>query len=84
MRQEVGALRTEFTGSNDLTEADRRLYTHIRRTLRSATPAGCVPPRNSWLTGHRDTPSPHCPRCVGPLRRSRLGGRTAVWCAKCQ
>jgi formamidopyrimidine-DNA glycosylase len=71
--------------SNDLTEADRRrLYTQMRSTLRSAIPTGRVPPRDSWLTGHRDTPSPHCPRCGGPLRRSRLGGRTTVWCGTCQ
>ncbi|MFF4356971.1 Fpg/Nei family DNA glycosylase [Streptomyces sp. NPDC001604] len=71
--------------ANDLTEDDRRrLYTQMRSTLRSAVPTGRVPPRDSWLTGHRDTPSPHCPRCGEPLRRSRLGGRTTVWCAKCQ
>ncbi|NUP42751.1 MAG: Fpg/Nei family DNA glycosylase [Streptomyces sp.] len=71
--------------ANGLTEDDRRrLYTQMRRTLRSAVPTGRVPPRDSWLTGHRDTPSPHCPRCGEPLRRSRLGGRTTVWCAKCQ
>jgi formamidopyrimidine-DNA glycosylase len=71
--------------SSDLTEPERRgLYTHMRRTLRSAVTAGRVPPRDSWLTGHRDTPSPHCPRCGEPLRRSRLGGRTTVWCARCQ
>ena len=52
---------------------DRRLRAQMRRTLRSAIPAGCVPPRDSSLTGHRDTPSPHCPRCGEPLRRSRLG-----------
>ncbi|MGW1751022.1 Fpg/Nei family DNA glycosylase [Streptomyces sp. NPDC002092] len=71
--------------ANDLTEDDRRrLYTQMCRTLRSAVPTGRVPPRDSWLTGHRDTPSPHCPRCGEPLRRSRLGGRTTVWCAQCQ
>ncbi|GGS88742.1 Fpg/Nei family DNA glycosylase [Streptomyces chromofuscus] len=69
----------------DLTEADRRrLYTEMRGTLRSAITAGCVPPRDSWLTGHRDAPDPHCPRCGAPLRRSRLAGRTTVWCPRCQ
>lgn len=71
--------------TNDLTEADRRrLYTHMRRTLRSAVTAGCVPPRDSWLTGHRDTPSPTCPRCGTPLHRTRLAGRGTVWCPRCQ
>ncbi len=71
--------------ASDLTEADRRgLYTHMRRTLRSAVTAGCVPPRDSWLTGHRDDPLPACPRCRNPLRRSRMAGRTTVWCPQCQ
>ncbi|MFE9624010.1 Fpg/Nei family DNA glycosylase [Streptomyces sp. NPDC006527] len=71
--------------ASDLTEADRRrLYTHMRRTLRSAVTAGCVPPRDSWLTGHRDDPAPVCPRCGDPLRRSRTAGRATVWCPRCQ
>jgi formamidopyrimidine-DNA glycosylase len=73
------------TRSGDLTEPElRRLYTHVRRTLRSAVAAGCVPPRDSWLTGHRDDPDPICPRCGAHLRRSRLAGRGAVWCPRCQ
>ncbi|MFI9809090.1 Fpg/Nei family DNA glycosylase [Streptomyces sp. NPDC052301] len=68
-----------------LTAAERRrLYTHMRRTLRSAVPAGCVPPRDSWLTGHRDDPDPVCPRCGTHLRRCRLAGRGTVWCPQCQ
>ncbi|MBT2459101.1 Fpg/Nei family DNA glycosylase [Streptomyces sp. ISL-86] len=71
--------------ASDLTEADRRhLYTHMRRTLRSAVTAGCVPPRDSWLTGHRDDPVATCPRCGNPLRRSRMAGRSTVWCPQCQ
>jgi formamidopyrimidine-DNA glycosylase len=71
--------------ASDLTEADRRrLYTHMRRTLRSAVTAGCVPPRDSWLTGHRDDPAPVCPRCGDPLHRSRTAGRATVWCPRCQ
>jgi formamidopyrimidine-DNA glycosylase len=71
--------------ASDLTEAERRrLYTHMRRTLRSAVTAGCVPPRDSWLTGHRDDPFPACPRCGHPLRRSRMAGRGTVWCPQCQ
>ncbi|MFG3662209.1 Fpg/Nei family DNA glycosylase [Streptomyces sp. NPDC047706] len=71
--------------ASDLTEADRRrLYTRMRSTLRSAVGAGCVPPRDSWLTGHRDDPDPQCPRCGTHLRRTRLGGRTTVWCPRCQ
>ncbi|MFF4584354.1 Fpg/Nei family DNA glycosylase [Streptomyces sp. NPDC001388] len=71
--------------ADGLGEAERRsLYAHMRRTLRSAIPAGRVPPRNSWLTGHRDDPDAVCPRCGSPLRRSRVGGRGTVWCPRCQ
>ncbi|MEU6258768.1 DNA-formamidopyrimidine glycosylase family protein [Streptomyces sp. NPDC047043] len=71
--------------ASDLTEAElSRLYTHMRRTLRSAVTAGRVPPRNSWLTGHRDAPDPTCPRCGTHLRRSRMAGRGTVWCPRCQ
>ncbi|MGW7256425.1 Fpg/Nei family DNA glycosylase [Streptomyces sp. NPDC054834] len=73
------------TRADVLTEAERRrLYTHMRRTLRSAVTAGCVPPRDSWLTGHRDDHDPICPRCGTHLRRSRLAGRSTVWCPRCQ
>ncbi|WP_030680601.1 Fpg/Nei family DNA glycosylase [Streptomyces cellulosae] len=71
--------------ANDLTERERhRLYTHMRRTLRSAVTAGRVPPRPSWLTGHRDDPTPACPRCHSPLRHARLSSRTTLWCPHCQ
>jgi formamidopyrimidine-DNA glycosylase len=71
--------------ASDLSEAERRrLHTHMRRTLRSAVTAGRVPPRDSWLTGHRDDPDPACPRCGTPLRRSRVAGRGTVWCPRCQ
>ncbi|WP_031026812.1 Fpg/Nei family DNA glycosylase [Streptomyces sp. NRRL WC-3725] len=71
--------------ASDLAQADRRrLYTHMRRTLRDAVAAGCVPPRDSWLTGHRDDPDPICPRCGSHLRRSRMAGRGTVWCPQCQ
>ncbi|MFF7969865.1 DNA-formamidopyrimidine glycosylase family protein [Streptomyces sp. NPDC007905] len=71
--------------AGDLTPDDRRrLYTQMRRTLRSAVPAGRVPPRDSWLTGHRDEPVPTCPRCGTHLRRTCLAGRGTVWCPQCQ
>ncbi|MEU6653103.1 DNA-formamidopyrimidine glycosylase family protein [Streptomyces sp. NPDC046900] len=73
------------TRAGDLTEIERRdLYTGMRRTLRSAVTAGCVPPRDSWLTGHRDDPDPMCPRCGAHLRRTRMAGRGTVWCPRCQ
>lgn len=71
--------------ARDLTEADlRRLYGRMRGTLRAAVPTGCVPPRDSWLTGHRDDPDPRCPRCGTGLRRTRMAGRGTVWCPRCQ
>jgi formamidopyrimidine-DNA glycosylase len=62
----------------------RRLHSALRRAVRDSAKAGHVPDRPSWLTGHRDTPDPHCPRCHTALRRSRVAGRTTVWCPHCQ
>jgi formamidopyrimidine-DNA glycosylase len=71
--------------ARDLTDDETRaLHTELRRTVRSASRAGRVPPRRSWLTGHRDDPEGECPRCGGPLRRARVAGRTTVWCPHCQ
>ncbi|MFF6878530.1 MULTISPECIES: DNA-formamidopyrimidine glycosylase family protein [unclassified Streptomyces] len=72
-------------GARDLTPEDRRrLFSEMRRTLRSSVTAGCVPPRATWLTGHRDDRDPGCPRCGTGLRRSRMAGRGTVWCPRCQ
>jgi formamidopyrimidine-DNA glycosylase len=62
----------------------RRLHTAMRGVLRTSVRAGQVPPRPSWLTGHRDDPDPHCPRCGRPLRRAKIAGRTSTWCPRCQ
>jgi formamidopyrimidine-DNA glycosylase len=70
---------------NALSPAERaRLYTRMRSTLRSAVAAGCVPARESWLTGHRNEVDPVCPRCGTRLRRTRMAGRGTVWCPHCQ
>jgi formamidopyrimidine-DNA glycosylase len=61
-----------------------RLYAAMRRVLRDAVPAGCVPGRRSWLTGHRDDTDPACPRCGTGLHHGRVGGRSTFWCPECQ
>ena len=69
---------------DDLTDEEiGRLYAAMRRVLRGAIPAGRVPGRRSWLTGHRE-PEGACPRCGTLLCRGRAGGRTTVWCPRCQ
>ncbi|WP_189111672.1 Fpg/Nei family DNA glycosylase [Streptomyces camponoticapitis] len=71
--------------ANGLTREEQdHLYTEMRRTLRSAIRAGRVPPRNTWLTGHRDAAGAPCPRCGESLHRGRIGGRGTVWCPRCQ
>lgn len=62
----------------------RRLYDQLRGTLRASVRAGRVPPRPSWLTGVRDEPEARCPRCDTSLVRDTTGGRSTIWCPRCQ
>lgn len=62
----------------------RQLHGAMKRVLRTAVRHGCVPALRRWLTGVRDAPDPHCPRCGAPLSRGRIGGRTSLWCPRCQ
>jgi formamidopyrimidine-DNA glycosylase len=71
--------------ARSLTADERReLYGNMRHVLRASIRAGCVPARPSWLTGARGQRQPRCPRCGSPLCHSRIGGRTTVWCPRCQ
>ncbi|MFD7917822.1 Fpg/Nei family DNA glycosylase [Streptomyces sp. NPDC059740] len=71
--------------TDHLSREDRdRLHRAMRRTLREAVRAGRVPPRPSWLTGHRDGEGETCPRCGTELSRGRVAGRGTVWCPHCQ
>jgi formamidopyrimidine-DNA glycosylase len=71
--------------ARSLTAGERRaLHRQMRSVLRAAIRAGRVPPKPSWLTGARDQKDARCPRCGTPLCRSRVGGRTTVWCPKHQ
>lgn len=62
----------------------RQLHTTTRRVLRTAVRHGRVPGLPRWLTGVRDEPDPSCPRCGARLSRGRAGGRTSLWCPRCQ
>lgn len=68
-----------------LTDEERgRLYSRMREVLRSSARAGRVPRDDDCLTGHRNDRDGSCPRCGGPLRRTRVAGRSTVWCPRCQ
>ncbi len=62
----------------------RGLHRAMKRVLRTAVRHGCVPALPRWLTGVRDEPDPHCPRCGTALSRGRINGRTSLWCPHCQ
>jgi formamidopyrimidine-DNA glycosylase len=62
----------------------RLLHTTMRRVLRTSVRHARVPGLPRWLTGARDEPDPSCPRCGSRLSRGRFGGRTSVWCPRCQ
>jgi formamidopyrimidine-DNA glycosylase len=62
----------------------QRLHKAMKNVLRTAVPHGRVPGLPRWLTRVRDDPDPGCPRCHTRLLRSRIGGRTTVWCPNCQ
>lgn len=62
----------------------RQLHATMRQVLRTAVRHGCVPALPGWLTGVRDDPDPSCPRCGVRLERGRAGGRTSMWCPRCQ
>jgi formamidopyrimidine-DNA glycosylase len=62
----------------------RLLHATMRRVLRTSVRHARVPGLPRWLTGVRDEPDPSCPRCATGLSRGRIGGRTSVWCPRCQ
>jgi formamidopyrimidine-DNA glycosylase len=62
----------------------RLLHATMRRVLRTSVRHARVPGLPRWLTGVRDEPDPSCPRCGTRLSRGRIGGRTSVWCPRCQ
>lgn len=62
----------------------KALHRAMTQVLRTAVRHGRVPGLPRWLTGARDAPDPHCPRCGGRLDHARVGGRTTLWCPRCQ
>ncbi|MER7411899.1 Fpg/Nei family DNA glycosylase [Streptomyces cacaoi] len=67
----------------DLSPDERAtLYKSMGQVLKASVREGCVPPRDNWLTGHRDNGV--CPRCGTQLRTGRVAGRGTVWCPHCQ
>ena len=60
------------------------LHLAMRRALRTAVERGRIPRTRSWLNSARERKDADCPRCRTELRRSRIGGRTSIWCPRCQ
>lgn len=71
--------------TDELTDAELRgLHGRVRSTVRSASKVGRVPDRRSWLTGSRGDERGTCPRCGSRFSHGSAGGRTTVWCPRCQ
>ncbi|OBG37254.1 Fpg/Nei family DNA glycosylase [Mycobacterium sp. E3198] len=62
----------------------KRLHAAMTSVLRTSVRHGRVPGLPRWLTGVRDEPDPSCPRCGARLAHGRVGGRTSLWCPRCQ
>ncbi len=60
------------------------LHRVMQRVLRAAVKYGRIPRTRAWLSSTRDRDPAPCPRCATALRRSRIGGRTSIWCPHCQ
>ncbi len=65
-------------------DAIGRLHRSMETVLSRSMAHGRIPSRGPWLEAVREEDDPHCPRCGTPLRRSRVSGRTALWCPRCQ
>ena len=66
------------------TDEVKHLHAAMTQVLRTSVRHGPVPGLPRWLTGVRDEPDPICPRCGTRLAHGRVGGRTSLWCPRCQ
>jgi formamidopyrimidine-DNA glycosylase len=71
---------------HELTDHDlERLHAQMSAVLRTAVRRGQIPRTATWLNSRRDHPDPTpCPRCGTTICRTRIGGRTSLWCPHCQ
>lgn len=74
-----------MTGLLAWTARDTEFHVHDRVVFHCrGGQHGRVPQAPGWLTGARGEKDARCPRCGSLLRRAAVGGRTAVWCPRCQ
>jgi formamidopyrimidine-DNA glycosylase len=67
-------------GEDDL----RELHQVMQRTLRAAVKARRIPRTRAWLNSARGIPDAACPRCRTRFQHTTIGGRTSIWCPRCQ
>jgi formamidopyrimidine-DNA glycosylase len=69
----------------DLPRVRRKsVHRSLTSVLDQAVREGSIPRRRGWLSAQRGKAEPLCARGHGPLRTSKVGGRTALWCPVCQ
>jgi formamidopyrimidine-DNA glycosylase len=61
-----------------------RLYAALADVIAISNRHGRIPTSAGWLKSQRGAHDPRCPRCHGAVRRSKVAGRTAYWCPRCQ
>jgi formamidopyrimidine-DNA glycosylase len=60
------------------------LFDTMRSVLKASMREGQIPRKRGWLRPLRDERGGACPRCASPIERSKVGGRTTLWCPSCQ
>lgn len=73
--------------AGDLREPEvEAICAHMHAVLLAAADCEADPAKmpRDWLTPHRGTDDPSCPRCGRTLKRPKVSGRTAYFCPHCQ